>query len=286
MPARVATAFVGVAALSAMWPVSLAACSPKGQGGPTAQSPERQSEDQYHVALDLFQKGNLRVALDHLQKAIALDGDNAKANYLASAVHQAFCAGDLGTKSSDCNLGEAERYARKALDADANFRDARNALGAILINEGRFKEAMDILRPLTQDLAYQANHLAWGNYGWAQVLSGQIDEGIASLQNAITQPKFCVGHYRLAFALEKKRRLNDAEASLDNALASDGPPQCQGLQEAWLARGRVRLEMGKRDEAMNDFIRCRELSVRTDTGKECARRLSAAEAASGTEAPR
>ncbi len=273
-------------ALVAVVAVVGSGCFPKGQGGgPTAQSPERQSEDQYHVALDLFNKGNLRLALDTLRRAIELDGDNAKANYLASAVHQAFCSGDLGAKSADCNLPEAERYARKALEADTNFRDARNALGAVLINEGRYKEALDVLRPLTQDLAYQANHLAWGNFGWAQVLGGQIDDGIVSLQNAVTQPKFCVGHYRLAIALQKKRRLKDAEASLDNALASDGPAQCQGLQDAWLARGLVRLEMGKRDEAISDLTKCRELSVRTETGKECARRLSAAEAAVGTEAP-
>jgi Tfp pilus assembly protein PilF len=278
---------VVVLAMALSGPASFAACFPKGQsGGPTPQSPERQSEDQYQVALDLFNKGNLRLALDSLRKALELDGDNAKASYLASAVHQAFCSGDLGSKSADCNLPEAERYARKALDADANFRDARNALGAVLINEGRYKEAIEVLRPLTQDLAYQANHLAWGNFGWAQVLGGQVDEGIVSLQNAVTQPKFCVGHYRLARALEKKRRLNEAEASLDNALASDGPAQCQGLQEAWLARGLLRLEMGKRDDAMNDLTKCRDLSTRTETGRECARRLSAAEAAVGTEAPR
>ena len=43
----------------------------------------------------------------------------------------------------DVSEPEAERYARKALEADTNFRDARNALGAVLINEGRYKEALE-----------------------------------------------------------------------------------------------------------------------------------------------
>src|SRR5256885_1432104 len=82
----------------------------------------------------------------------------------------------------DCRLADAESYARKALKADDTFRDARNLLGQILILEKKYDEAIAMLEPLTKDPAYTANYLAWGNLGWAQVLGGQVDAGIASLR--------------------------------------------------------------------------------------------------------
>src|SRR5438874_681099 len=95
---------------------------------------------------------------------------------------------------SQMNAPLAQRFvlaalARKALKADESFRDARNLLGQVLILEKKYDEAIATLEPLTKDPAYTANYLAWGNLGWAQVLSGQIDAGIASLRNAITQPR-------------------------------------------------------------------------------------------------
>ena len=176
----------------------------KGSSAPGAQSVERQSDAEYDLAKDYFYKGNPRSALDHALKAVDLNDENSKALYFTSTVYLWFCSTDLGLTAPDCRLGEAERFARLAIRVDDAFRDARNLLGQILILEEKFPEAIQTLEPLTQDPSCAANHLAWGNLGWAQVLSGRVDAGIASLRNAVTQPKFCVGHYRLGIAYEKK----------------------------------------------------------------------------------
>jgi Tfp pilus assembly protein PilF len=249
-----------------------------GCGGPSlpgAQSPERQSEAEYDVAREYFYKGQLRTALDHTQKAIALDADNAKALYFASIVTLAFCSGAEGTKSADCRLNESESYARKALEKDAQFRDARNALGQILILEDKNAEAVEILKPLVADPAYSAVHLAWGNYGWAQVRAGALDEGIASLKNSVTQPKFCVGFYRLGWAYEKKGDLAQAESNFTQAVQVDAP-ECQELQDAWLHRGTVRIRLGKSAEACADLARCKEISADSEAGKQCVQQQTAA----------
>jgi Tfp pilus assembly protein PilF len=248
-------------------------CGPKGSTQPGAQSPERQSDAEYDVALDLFGKGQNRVALDHIRKSIDLNEDNDRALYLASAIHLSFCAGDLGFSAPDCNLAEAERYARLALKAKDDFRDARNMLGQILINEKKYAEALGVLEPLTKDAAYAEPHLAWGNFGWAQVLSGQLDAGIASLKNSITNPKFCVGHYRLGVAFERKGDFAQAEASFTNAVSVDNP-SCQTLQEAWEARARARMKLGKVADARTDYEKCRDISAATSTGKSCVKALS------------
>ncbi len=248
-----------------------AACAP-ATGNPHAQSPERQAEAEYDLAREYFYKGHPREALDHALKANKLDEDNAKALYFTSAIYLSFCSGDAGLKASDCKMDLADQYARKTLERDATFRDARNLLGNILILEEKYKEAIAALEPLVKDPSYNAVHLAWGNLGWAQVQEGHVDEGIASLRNAVTQPKFCVGFYRLGVAYEKKGDLPNAEQSFSSALAVDSP-DCQNLQDAWRARAEVRVKLNHVEQACGDFGKCRDLSMSTEAGKACAAEL-------------
>src|SRR5262249_2849223 len=149
-------------------------------------------------------KGQPRVALDHGRKAVELNEENAKALYFTSTIHLWFCSGMEGLKSPDCRMQDAETYARRALKADNTFRDARNLLGQILILQDKYPEAITTLEPLVKDPAYSTSYLAWGNLGWAQVLNGSLDDGIASLKNSTTEPRFCVGYYRLGLAYEKR----------------------------------------------------------------------------------
>jgi type IV pilus assembly protein PilF len=246
-------------------------CTGKGPSQPGAQSEERQSEAEYDVAREFFGKHQYRAALDHARKAVELSDENAKAAYLTSVVYLAFCANEVNTP--DCKLPEAERYARLAVKADDHFRDAKNLLGNVLILEKKYKDAIEVLEPLTKDPAYIESHLAWGNLGWAQTEAGQLDAAVLSLKNAVTQPRFCVGHYRLGLAYEKKNDLPQAETSYSNALAVESP-DCQGLQDAWDARGRVRLKLGRGAEAKTDFEKCREISPKTPTGALCTKALA------------
>ena len=244
------------------------ACGGKGANSPNAQSTEKQSDSEYDVARDLFYKGQPRAALDHGLKAIELNDENEKALYFTSTIYLWFCSTDEGLASPDCRLPDAEKYARLAIKANATFRDAKNLLGQVLILEAKYKEAATVLEPLTKDPAYTASYLAWGNLGWAQVLDGQVDTGIISLKNAITQPRFCVGYYRLGVAYEKKNDYAAAESHFTDAVKVESP-DCQGLQDAWEGRGRVRVKLGKISEARADFERCREISSESRTGKSC-----------------
>ena len=248
-----------------------AGCGGGASGGPHAQSPERQAEAQYDLAREYFYKGSPRQALDHVLQADSLDDTNVKALYFTSLIYLSFCAGGSDTEgltAPDCKLDQAENYARKALEHNPHFREARNDLGNIMILEGKFDEAIAVLRPLVQDPSYNAAHLAWGNLGWAQVKAGHIDDAIASLRNAVTQPKFCVGFYRLGVAYEKKGDLASAEKSFTSALEVDSP-DCKNLQDAWRERGEVRLKLGHTGEACDDIGKCAELSSITEAGKAC-----------------
>jgi type IV pilus assembly protein PilF len=250
-------------------------CGPASAGGPHAQSPERQAEAQYDLAREYFYKGAPRVALDHILKADNLDETNVKALYFTSLIYLSFCSNDAqGLQSVDCKMDQAEAYARKALERDPHFRDARNDLGNIMILEGKYADAITTLEPLVKDPSYTAAHLAWGNLGWAQVKAGRLDEAIASLRNAVTQPKFCVGFYRLGYAYQQKGDFANAEQSYTSALQVDSP-DCQNLQDAWRGRAEVRMKLGHTDQACGDLGKCHELSGRTEAGKACGELLKA-----------
>jgi len=215
------------------------------------------------------------LALDHCRRAIDLDDQNSKALYFASTIHLFFCSGKMELRDPDCRLSDAETYVRRALSADPHFREAKNTLGQILILEAKYAEAIAMLVPLTKDPAFESSYLAWGNLGWAQLLAGHVDEGIESLKNSITEPRFCVGHYRLGVAYEKKGDLAAAERSLSDALSVDAP-DCKNLQEAWAARARVRTGLAKMQDACADFRACRDLSAETAAGRVCVAGLARA----------
>ena len=106
------------------------------------------------------------------------------------------------------------------------------------------------------------------------MLGGDVDGGISSLKNAITQPRFCVGYYRLGLAYEKKGDLAQAESSLSSAVQVQST-DCQNLQDAWEELGRVRAKLGKADDAKTDFERCKEISTESPSGKRCVQMLEA-----------
>jgi Tfp pilus assembly protein PilF len=265
--ARHAAASVLGCALSAV--ILASACVPTS--GPASPSDEQRSTAESQLAGDALANGRLREALDHVQKALKLQSDNADAAYLGANVLLAFCA--LDEASSDCRLKDAEAFARETLKHAPEHRDAKNALGVILVHEKRYDEAIAILKPLSEDLVYARPEIAWGNLGWAYLQRGSLDEAVDALRRAVAvQPLFCVGQYRLGLAFEKKGDLAAARESFTKAVETD-QPACKRLQDAFSARARVLARAGFKEEARADLQRCRDLSRETPIGQKCAAQL-------------
>jgi type IV pilus assembly protein PilF len=262
---------VSTFAIATLW-AAAGACSARRANAPQGNI-ERQSDAEYDLARDDFFKGQPRSALDHCRKAIELNDQNSNALYFAAAIHLSFCSGTLELSAPDCRLPDAESYVRRALRVNDTFREARNTLGQILILEKRYAEAIAVLTPLTQDPAFESNYLAWGNLGWAQVLSGHVDEGIESLKSSVTELRFCVGHYRLGVAYERKGDLAAAEKSLTNAVTVEAP-DCKNLQDAWEERAQVRVKLGRVADARADFQKCRDIGAESRAGKACVDALA------------
>jgi type IV pilus assembly protein PilF len=234
-------------------------------------SPDQQSVGEYDLARDSFQRRQLRQALEHVENAVKLNEDNADAHYLGAVILLNFCA--LGESSSDCRFPVAEKYARKAIEAAPEHRDAKNTLGVILIHEKRYEEAISVLKPLANDMLYSSPEKSWGNLGWAYLERGSTDEAIDALRRAVAaQPMFCVGHYRLGLAYEKKGEAQLAREALTRAVDTDDPV-CKRLQDAFFARARLGQKLGMPDDAKKDLERCRDVARSTPVGQRCAAQL-------------
>jgi Tfp pilus assembly protein PilF len=244
----------------------LVACSSAGSIAPVAGA-EQRSLGEYDLARDAFQAQRLREALDHVQKALKLDDTNAEAAYLGSVILFQFCA--LDEHSGDCRFNDAEHFAREALRASPDHRDAKNALGVILIHEKRYDDAIAVLKPLADDILYGTPEKAWGNLGWAYLERGSLEEAIDALRRSVAaQPLFCVGNFRLGLAFEKKGDLPLAREALSKAVDTDRP-ECKRLQDAWSARARVLAKQGAKAEARADLQKCSDLSASTPVGQRC-----------------
>ena len=246
-----------------------------------AKNAEIQADAHADLAREAFQHGDVRLALDEAQQAVAFDDSNARAHQLATAALLALCAGDEGSASTDCRLELAEQHARRAVALDASDRNARNTLGSVLLLQGsRGADAVEVLRPLTQDPAYASAHLAWANYGWAQLQCGDSSGAIESLRRATREPRFCVGWYRLAVAYEKAGKSPEAEEAATRAL-TERSAECQSLQDAWKLRGELRARLGKGVEARADLETCARLAPHTAAGRSCAKARAELETSGG-----
>ncbi len=222
---------------------------------------------EYDIATDLWvNRGQPRQALEHALQAIALDEENAEAEHLVALLYLDFCNRD----ANECHLDEAEKHARQALALRDDFREARNTLGVVLIHAKQYAKAIEVLQPLSQDILYQTPENAWGNLGWAYLENGQLDKAIeALLRSTAVQPDFCVGHYRLGLAYERKHDLDGAMSAYTRALEVDHP-RCRALQVAYAARGKIALQLGRQDEAAKDLQQCVHLDKTTPAGRECS----------------
>ncbi len=243
-------------------------CHHNPPGVPAGADPEKVSRAEFDLAQDDWKHGRLRSAMDHAQKASAADEAHAEAHHFVSILYMALCQTE-----GDCRWEEAEKYARKAVSADAEYRPAKHTLGVVLIHQKKLDEAIAILGPLAEDILYKTPELAWYDLGGAYLEKGDADRAVDALSRAVAlKPTFCWANYRLGLAYEKKMSLVQAEEELTKAVEPD-TPSCRFLQDAYEARARVRARLGKKDGARQDWQDCAKLSIATPSGKACVTML-------------
>jgi len=245
-----------------------------GCGPRVSEQAQRLSQNLVALAHEAYGHGDLGDALRKGLQAVETDPTNPDATYVVAFLHAA-----------RSEYVEAERYFLKTLELDDGYTDARNALGQIYNNQGRWTEAIAVLERAAQDVLYPTPHLLFGNLGQAYLGAGRLDEAVERLLRAVREePRFCVGFFRLGDAFTRRGEDARAEEALASAVAVDDP-QCQALQPAWRMLGEVRLRLGRPGEAAEAFARCVEIDGRSADGAACAAARSGLPESLGSGAP-
>ncbi|MBL8602531.1 MAG: tetratricopeptide repeat protein [Myxococcales bacterium] len=235
-----------------------------------SEEARQQAISDVNLGIAYTQEGNPTGALVVWERAVRRDPTNAEARL---CLGQAYAALDRHAEA-ERHLREAVRLYEARVGQDETLRaslaEARNSLGVLLINADRAAEAVPMLQQVTAELTYTTPFLAWGNLGQALMRSGRVSESVTALERAVAiQPNFCVGWSRLGEARLRAHDLAHALEALDRAAAVQAPG-CDRIQEVYLNRAKVKIELHQPDRAREDLARCIELAADTPVGRECA----------------
>ncbi len=215
---------------------------------------------------------HLEMATTHLEQGQILD-----------ARREAFLAIQANPKNAEAHFliayvfaqmnewSKAEESVRLALKYGDHYPEASNLLGVILIEQGRYSEAIKVLTGVTEDFLYTTPHLAYGNLGLAYMKMNEYEEALKMLKRAVElQPMFCTGFYRMGLVYFELKRYKDALDSLEKSLKVEDPwGGCERLADSYRLIGIIHEELGSPEEAVESLSKCYELEPDSSLGQEC-----------------
>jgi type IV pilus assembly protein PilF len=112
----------------------------------------------------------------------------------------------------------AEIHLRKAISLKPDYSDARNNLARILIERGRYNEAMREAQIVVEDLTYPYPEKPLLNVGISQFKLNQFEQSRRTFEKAIEfQRDSCLGHTYFGRSLFELRNYRRAAEALDKA---------------------------------------------------------------------
>jgi len=166
---------------------------------------------------------------------------------------------------------DGEKEFKRALEMRPDYAEAMTNLGALYIQRGRFKEAIEPLAKAAKDPLYKARVLAQSNLGWAYYKSGATERGISEIKGAMAvAPKYCLGWRQLGSIYSDLGRVEEATAAFGKYADT-----CPETLDAHLNFGKALARQSKAPEARAEFERCAVSKDDKDAAvaSECARFL-------------
>jgi len=113
----------------------------------------------------------------------------------------------------------AATHLHEAIQLKPDYSEARNNYGRVLIEEGKYQEAIRELRIVIKDLTYSEPSRAWVNLGLAQFRQKQYDEAKKNFAEAIKlNREDCLAHTFYGRSLFEMGDYSEAAPALDNAV--------------------------------------------------------------------
>ena len=189
--------------------------------------------------------GQLDVAVEYFEKALAIKPDYTEVNYNLGLTLQ-----ELG------QLDAAVESYKKALAVNPNYAEAHNNLGVTLKELGQLDSAVECYeKAITTQPDYAEAH---NNLGLAFYELDQVDAAVESYKKALAiKPDYAEVNYNLGNALNDLGQLDDAVKSYEKALAIK-----PDYAEAHNNLGNVFKDLGQLDDAVKSYEKA--LAIKPD----------------------
>jgi Flp pilus assembly protein TadD len=133
---------------------------------------------------------------------------------------------------------QAVNVSLKALNADANFVEARNGLGVVYSRQGKYREAIEAFQAAIQQ-APKAAHL-YSNMGYAYYLQGEYAESVKALQQATAlDPNNQRALNNLGQAYAKAGNTTKSALAFAEAISAEKPNNTEAVAPAQSAPANV-----------------------------------------------
>ncbi|MEM7678268.1 MAG: tetratricopeptide repeat protein, partial [Myxococcota bacterium] len=173
---------------------------------------------------------------------------------------------------------EAERFYRRAIEANPKSSLSRNELAVVYMEQRRCQEAVPLFEKVLEDIFYPTPEFAEHNLAQAYACLGRIDDAISRLDKLVTKrPYFCLGYLTLSQLASKSRRPEATIRACDDfvhhceqneKIKQQVLPQQSAM--CYLRKGLAYAEMGDVESARTSFERCQSLG---EVGNECTKSL-------------
>lgn len=208
-----------------------------------------------NIAAAAINEGDHIMALETLNQVRELDASNPRAYHLYALAY-------LGKQE----IGLAEHAARQAIRLDPKYSIAKNTLGKILIDLGKFTEAESELKQAAGDLLNREADRAKLNLGilYQKTMKPDLAEYWLKRAAEDRSAMACVAHYQLGKIHLEKNELPLAERSF--RMSTKGT--CSGMTETHLAVGQTLTRLRRYDEARAKFIEIQRLFPGTEASEK------------------
>ncbi|HEX6189008.1 MAG TPA: tetratricopeptide repeat protein [Pyrinomonadaceae bacterium] len=214
------------------------------------------------TSLDADVPSEARSSYDQAMKAVG-EGRVDEAVRLFNAalsIHPKYlrALNDLGVLFLKLNrLNEAATTLERALKVNKHFQYGRLNLGLVLTRQDKYKEAVEILKPLTREeppiegmrMAYAEALIGLGNLAEAEsALKAELQEAGADRARELE------ARFKLGLVLSRRERYAEAVSEFEKVIALD-----PDAANAHLLLGAALLQLNKLDEAERQLLKAYEL---------------------------
>lgn len=234
-------------------------------GSNRGEAPKRMSSHErammlINLAAANITEGDGTQALQALKESEEIDNSIPETYYLYSLAYHL-----KGEK------GLAVQSVRKAIELRPNYSKAKNTLGKLLLDQGKYAEAEKFLKEAVADLLFDEAYLAKANLGILYYKQMNYEKAMPFLTQALREGgrTTCVAaYYRGQIYLEKNQ--------LDYALADfnrSSKESCARISDAHLAKGQTLIRMKKYDQARAKMLEIEQLFPLTEASEKAAQYL-------------